>query len=56
MIRVTDPADAEVYSPNEVPPGINMALEDWQALSDMQRQMIGDRRFASQVPDPHDPR
>jgi hypothetical protein len=48
-IRVVGPGEGEVYSPHEVPPGINMSLEDWQALSDVQRQLIGDRRFARPV-------
>lgn len=47
VIRIVGPGEGQVYSPNEVPPSINMSLEEWQALSDTQRQMIGDRRFAS---------
>jgi hypothetical protein len=38
-----------VYSPNEVPRGINMPLAEWQALSDVQRELVGDRRFARPV-------
>lgn len=49
VIRVVGPGEGEVYSPHEVPPGINMSLEDWFALSDTQRQLVGDRRFARRV-------
>jgi hypothetical protein len=44
----------EVYSPDEVPQGINMAPEAWRALGDRQRQMVGDRRFARAAVGPDD--
>lgn len=46
VMHVTGPGEGEVYSPHEVPPGINMDRAEWAALSDTQRQLIGDRRFA----------
>lgn len=48
-IRVVAAGEGEDYSPDTVPEGINMTLPDWAALSDLQRQMIGDRRFARRV-------
>lgn len=45
IVGVVGLGEGGVYSPDEVPPGLNMTLEAWQALSDNQRQMYGDVRF-----------
>lgn len=49
---IVGPGEGEVYSPHEVPPGINMSREEWFALSDTQRRLVGDRRLARRPDEP----